>query len=223
MMKYNIIFFLIFSGFLISCDESNEVNGKDCISGSGTTIEENRPISDFIGITASIAGNLYITQGNTNELRIVTHPDVMDELNTEVNNGILEIGFDRCISQIEKLDIYITFREIRSVIFSGAGNIVSENDINLAEMTVVLSGAGNIILSGEVDKFDFTLSGAGDLKAFDLVTSECIITITGLGNAEVTATDELDILITGNGNVYYKGSPSITSSITGKGRIIDSN
>lgn len=222
-MKYNIILLLLFPALLILCDNPDDIDNKDCLSGSGNTIEETRPTGDFIGITAGIAGNLYITQGLTNELRIVTHPNVMDELKTEVKSGILEIGFDRCTSGIDKLDIFVTFREIRSIIFSGAGNITGENDLNLAELTVVLSGAGNIILSGEVDKLDYTLSGAGDLKAFDLITSECIITITGLGNAEITATDELDILITGNGNVYYKGNPSITSNITGKGNIFDSN
>ena len=148
-MKYNIICILLFLTLIISCDNNDEYDNKDCLRGSGNTIEETRPVSDFIGITAGIAGNLYLTQGSTNELRIITHPDVMDELKTEIQNGILEIGFDRCISSIEKLDIFITFREIRSLNFSGAGNIVSQNDINLAELDIILSGAGDIILSGE--------------------------------------------------------------------------
>lgn len=211
------------SVYLISCNDTEEADNKDCLRGSGSTTEEIRPVGSFIGISASIAGNLYITQGSPDELRIVTHPNLMDELQTEVNNGVLEIGFDRCTNRIERLDIYITVQELRTIIFSGVGNITGENDFNLPELSVVLSGAGNIILSGEIGEFNYTLSGYGDLKAFDLVTTKCSIIITGFGNAEITATSELDVIITGNGNVYYKGNPAITSIITGKGNILDSN
>ncbi len=224
-MKYYKILGVLTLVCIISCDYKNndDNNDENCITGSGSTITETPAVSDFHSIACAIAGNMHITQGSPAALSIETHPDVMDELNVEVNNEVLELNFDRCINNIETLEINVTMPDISSIVFSGAGNVTSVNDLNLDELTVVLSGAGNITLSGEVDEFNYVMSGAGNLKAFDLVTSECSITISGVGNAEITVTDLLDVVIAGIGSIYYMGSPSITHNITGTGNLIDSN
>lgn len=228
MKYYKIFLLLIILPFLISCENTDDDNNHDdndnCLTGSGETITETPAVNSFHSIAAGIEGNVYITQGSPQSLKIVTHPNVMEEIKYEVKNEVLEIEFDRCTSGIDKLDIFVTMEDIRSVVFSGVGKITSVNDLNVDNLKVVFSGVGEINLSGEAEDFDFILSGIGDLKAFDLTTSDCSIIISGLGNAEVTVNDKLDVIIAGNGNVYYKGHPtSITHNISGTGSFTDSN
>lgn len=224
-MKYNKLFTIVALLALMSCeikDDNNNTN-TDCLTGSGATIIETPSVSGFHSIAVGIEGDLNITQDSPHYLSIETHPNVMDELQVEVDDGVLEIGFDRCTSNIEKLTVDVTMPDISSIIFSGVGNLTSVNDFNLDELTVILSGVGDITLSGEADEFTCIISGVGNLRAFDFVTSECSLTISGVGDAQVTANDRLNVFIAGSGNVYYKGSPTITSNISGTGSIIDSN
>jgi hypothetical protein len=224
-MKYVKIPVILLLLALMSCEvkDDNGNDTDDCLTGSGATIIETPSVSGFHSIAVGIEGDLNITQGSPHYVSIETHPNVMDELQVEVDNGVLKIGFDRCTSNIEKLVIDVTMPDINSIIFSGVGELTGMNDFNLDELTVILSGVGDINLSGEADEFTCIISGIGNLRAFDLVTSECTLTISGIGDAQVTATDILNVFIAGNGNVYYKGSPSITHNISGAGSIIDSN
>ncbi len=208
--------------FLFSCDDDS--NGpNDCLTGSGSTITETRTVDDFAGIDAEIVGNIYLTQGSPQSLTITTHPNVMDELETEVQGDVLHIGTERCMSDIETLDIFITIPDIESVTFAGVGNIESENDWVLDNLGIVFSGVGNAYLNGSCDNFSYTLAGVGDLEAFDFITANSSINISGNGNVKITTTNQLNIVIAGNGNVSYRGDPDITSSISGNGNIIDAN
>lgn len=228
-MKYYKFAFLIMLVFLMSCEKDGDGNNNgdnhdNCITGSGDTFNATVAVNPFHNIAAAIEGNIYITQGSPQSLKVTTHPNVFEELEIDVKNGTLEIGFDRCTSGIETLDIFITMLDIGTITFSGVGKVVTVNDINVDNLKVVYSGVGEIILNGEAEDLDFILSGVGDLKAFDLNTSDCSIIISGLGNAEITVNDKLDVIITGSGNVYYKGTPtSITHNISGTGSIIGSN
>jgi len=207
---------------LISCEDDNNPP-NDCLKGSGSTITETKTVSSFHSIEATVVGNLYISQGPTQELTITTHPNVMAELETSVVNHVLKIGTDRCISDIEKLDVFITIPDIESITFAGVGNIESENDWDLDNLSVTFSGVGTTLLSGNTDNFNYTLSGVGDLMAFNLSTKSSSIVISGNGNAEITATENLNVVIAGNGHVSYKGNPNLTSNISGNGSVINAN
>lgn len=208
---------------LFSPKDDDDDNNGNCLTGSGATITETPDIGYFHSVAVGIEGNLNITQGTPAYLSIETHPNVMDELQVEVRDQVLEIDFDRCTSNIEKLEIDVTMPDINTIVFSGVGDLNGVNDFELDDLTIVLSGVGNITLSGEVDNLTCVLSGVGNLYAFDLETSHCTLTISGLVDAEITVNDQLDVVISGSGVVYYKGSPSVTSSISGTGSIVDSN
>jgi len=221
-MNYRIIL-IILVPFLISCGDDDDPLNGNCISGSGSTTSEIRTVDQFHSISASMVGDVFITQGTPQELRIVTHPLILEVLETEVINEELSIRFDDCIEELEILDIFITIPDIRSINFSGIGSVTSLNELNLEELTVSYSGVGETTLNGQVTNFQYSLSGIGDLKAFDLITSRSEIVISGIGNVEITALDELDVIISGNGNVSYKGDPNITSIVSGNGNVIDAN
>ena len=67
------------------------------------------------------------------------------------------------------------------------------------------------------------LTGTGDLNAYDLEVRECIVMLSGTGDARVRVVDNLDVESTGTGDVYYKGQPSIDVEITGTGSLHNEN
>ena len=63
------------------------------------------------------------------------------------------------------------------------------------------------------------VSGFGKINAFDLVTDNTDIVISGSGEANVNANEELDVKISGFAKVNYKGDPAIEQSVSGSGKI----
>ena len=73
--------------------------------------------------------------------------------------------------------------------------------------------------SGTADFHEITISGAGEIKAFDLKSKSLHLRISGAGDAEVYATEELKVKISGAGKVRYKGNPKVEKKISGAGSI----
>ena len=93
-------------------------------------------------------------------------------------------------------------------------------EIQTEKVFVNLTGAGIVILSGETDIQETHISGAGGLRAFNLESKTCIVNLSGLGGAEVTATDKLEATISGVGGIIYSGNPKlIERQISGFGKI----
>ena len=198
----------------------------DCFDNSGPIVAESRDVEDFHSIILMGIGNIYLTQGSAKELRIETNEEVLSLLETSVSNETLTVDLneDECITQnIDRLDIYITIPEIKSLRVSGVGNITAQNDFELDDLDITLDGVGNATLGGTVDNLRTSSSGVGNIHAFDLIAENCEILINGVGNVEVTVFKELNVTINGSGNVFYKGMPTVTVDISGSGNVMDAN
>lgn len=101
---------------------------------------------------------------------------------------------------------------------SGAGKIDLEVLCNELEMNI--SGAGLIKLSGKTRSEYLELSGAGHLDAFELVSEECNLNLSGVGKANVFVTERLNASVSGIGGVSYRGNPdNVIENVSGLGKI----
>jgi len=63
------------------------------------------------------------------------------------------------------------------------------------------------------------VNGSGDVFALNCPVKTAIVTVSGSGNIQLTASESLQATISGSGDVSYKGNPQITKSISGSGRL----
>ena len=209
---------------LASCDEDGGLNNDDCLESLGTVVSEERELADFSAISLSGVANINLTQGSPQQVTVVTHEELIDAIETTVSNDQLAIEMEFCSNEdIDQLDINITIPDISALSISGIGNITSTNDINVDDLDLVITGVGGMDLQGAVDNLDIVSQGVGSISAFDLVSNNCDITLSGTGNVEVTVNTQLDVVISGAGNVLYRGNPNIDSNITGVGNLVDAN
>ncbi len=241
-MNGNTIQFLIFAAIIVvisaGCDKD-----RAGIKGSGTIVSQEFNMPDITGVQLSIDGNVYLTEGDTQQVRIEAQQNILDNIKKSVSGGKWNIEYYNNVKNHEGIDIYVTTPLINYLAISGSGNIESTNtftdstDVYLSisgsgniDMSLLadfiessISGSGNIYLTGKANEYRITISGSGNLKAFGLQTYKTDITISGSGNSEVFVTDDLDVIISGSGNVYYKGYPGIDVTISGSGSLINSN
>ena len=234
-MRIYIFVLSVITLILISCD--NDVNitipdtnaplqdDMNCLVGEGPIIMQSRTLLDSIQrIHSYVLADIHITQGPQEDLVIEGQENIINQIDSEIVNGILIFQMEGCVDITEAVQIYVTTPEIEALTQEGIGNFLVVNDFELTELRVTFNGLGDIELRGTVDSLEIDhKDGIGNVLAFDLVSKFCEITLAGVGDVEVFVDEELNVTLTGVGNVYYKGNPTITSNISGLGALIDAN
>ena len=213
---------------------------SNAVMGSGNVVTESRPVSDFSELVFAGAGDVTITQGETESLTIEAEDNILPRITTQVQNGKLTIGFDpkQPVRPTRPMRFNLSVKTLNAIALTGAGNIQASNlkaerftvqlsgagnlKINGLEASTVAvnsSGAGNFDLSGKADKQDVMLTGFGNYNGGNLESQTSKVTISGAGNATVWANTNLDVRISGAGSVGYYGNAVAQRVISGAGTV----
>lgn len=226
---------------MVSFDDGDVFVGPS-VRGSGKIVEESRDVSAFDSISIDYPATVTITQGNAESFKVKADDDFLPGLRTEVKSGELRIYYkkdgDKRINPTQTVKIDITVKDLKSVQFSSAGELVMDgidadnldialsgagnielNDVTIKTLNVNLSGAGSMTASGTADDLDLNISGFGDFTGKNLESKTATINISGAGSAAIRVEDQLDATISGAGSVNYYGSPSVSKQINGVGSV----
>ncbi len=225
---------LLASAIVVSCK----------IKGKGDVVTETFQVSAFTAVDNTIEADVYLTQAPLQSVEIEAQPNIIDNITLEVADGILTIDEKKHLGKHEPIRINISVPEIRRIILSGSGNLFTTNTFESpgnfsavisgsgnidakcntnAKVISDISGSGNIMLTGVAPQQEISISGSGNVHAFNMLTHITNISISGSGTCRVTADSLLNVSISGSGDVYFKGTPNITSNITGSGTIHNAN
>jgi hypothetical protein len=178
-------------------------------TGSATSVEA------FTGVTGSFTrlalhglGDMDLTQGAVDELKVETSDAMRSYLRAEVKDGTLEIRFandwwnflDWIFVRWGPIKYQLTMQKVDAIGLHGAGNLHA-GELSGESLELKQSGAGNI----QIDSL--TLSGAFTFKH------------SGAGNIEVGTlqAESLDGSMSGAGNVVVKGGKAAAHKISMSG------
>ena len=207
--------------------------------GSGRTTSEVRPLESFSGIELKSAANVYVTQGDVQEVRVEAEDNLLGKINTTVKNNSLVIDDEDNIKYTKPVTIYITVKDLCLLELTGSGNIVTRSQflcdfmniklsgsgdirvmVNRKSLKANLSGSGNLVLNGSSAETYYRISGSGNINAHELNCFSSAVAISGSGTSTVDVKNDLNVTITGSGNVHYVQEPGkISSKIIGSGEI----
>ena len=177
---------------------------KDQIEGLGEIDTMILQVDQFTGIAQEGISDVYITYGETQEVKVTGHPNIISRIETDVINGVWFIELENGNYSDYELTFFLTIPVLNEASSSGSGNIHVTQFENQPELEI-------------------NLYGSGSFMGYPMQVADCRIRIEGSGECEVNVTDKLDAAIKGSGNIYYKGHPRITTDIKGSGTLISSN
>jgi len=205
---------------------------------------QQRQVSNFTGIEIGGSINAKVKLGNTESLRLEGDQEAIDNLITEVKNGVLTIKpktkWNDWFKKFKnaKITAYITAKKITSLGLGGSGSIDVEGTINSSSLSVAVSGSGNIKASASVNNFEGAISGSGGLSISGKAkSSEVAISgsgtfsgkdfsvetisahVSGSGNIYIDAQKSIDAAISGSGNISYSGNPTVQKTVSGSGGV----
>jgi hypothetical protein len=214
------------------------VNGKS-IHGSGNIITGEREVSEFNKLHLKGSGNVFLTLGDKQTLRVKTDDNILPLIETDVSGKKLTISHGNHYLRPTVLEVFITVNNLEGVAISGSGivrgkdrfmadafytKISGSGDMELKveaeRLEAKISGSGSIRLAGKAEAYTVSISGSGEVKAFEVQAKTVSVKISGSGDCRVHAADSLVAKISGSGDVYYKGRPRIDTKISGSGSLI---
>ena len=192
---------------------------------------ENRNVKNFNGIKVSTGIDLYITMGNSEEVKIVADDDIIDDIVTEVKNGTLHIYLEKDnwfswggFNKTRKA--YVTVKQLESIDASSGSDVRSENtlkgdeldieassgsDVNLdlvyKNVSLKTSSGSDAKLTGKAKYFTAAASSGSDIVARDFETEKCRIRASSGSDATVNVSDELEAKASSGADIRYYGNP----------------
>jgi hypothetical protein len=193
---------------------------------------ENRKVQGFHAIKVSTGIDLFLTMGNSEEVKIVADNDIIDDLKTEVKNGTLHIymkqnnWFNWNGNKTKKA--YVTVTELVGLYASSGSDVKSENTLKGESLEVKASSGSDVILnvfyknlsvdsssgsdakiSGKVKTFTAESSSGSDIKAGDLEAKICKLKASSGSDITVTVSDEIYAKASSGSDIRYSGKPKI--------------
>ncbi len=104
---------------------------------------------------------------------------------------------------------------------NGSGDMLI--DAECETLAFMNDASGDLTLRGSCQQATYSLSGSGNVDAFDFPCKEANASLSGSGDLSIRVSDYLNVSISGSGDLYYFGTPSINQVITGSGNLINKN
>lgn len=190
------------------------------ITGSGRAMTQQREVSGFSGIALSLPGRLEIVQGAAEGVTITADDNVLPEIETVVERGVLHLRFRQNTGVTTRTRIAITVkaRSIESIAVAGSGDVIAPS-LDSPELTVRLAGSGDVKVGGRAESLQVRISGSGDVDAGRFDTQRAKVSVAGSGDATVWARKTLEVSVSGSGEVRYFGDPEVRKKVAGSGTV----
>lgn len=187
---------------------------------------EVREVENFSKISFGFPGKLYLQQGSPQKVELQGDPDVLEEVETEVEGGRLKIGKEGKWfnwDDNDRITVYITVPNIEAVSVSGSGDVIGQSKIRTNDLEVNVSGSGSLSLDVEArGEVDAKVSGSGDMVLkghFESIDGD----VSGSGKVVLDAMidDEADFGISGSGKIEARGQAEVVkANISGSGKVL---
>jgi len=195
--------------------------------------KETRNVGSFTKLSFRFPGKLILKQGSTQSVVLEGDKEVLEKIETEVENGKLSIGredkfrfFDWGWDTHDRITAYVTMTNIEYIGVAGSGDLIGEGKFSTGDVDLRVSGSGSLQI--EVDakgKLNADVSGSGDVGVKgNCQNFDSSISGSGKVNAQVSVAGKADVSISGSGKLTASGTANeIKARISGSGKVLAAN
>lgn len=220
-----------FKSFAISVASAVLLATGAC-SAFGQPASEDRPVGAFSRLGAHAGVDVYLTQSDTESLRIEVEGFELDDVISEVVGDELVLRYDgprqrSGFFERHRITAYVNFVQLTAIEASGGSDIEGRNEMRLERLTVDASGGSDVELDVQAERLEFSLSGGSDLgargstrslvvrasggsdvSARSLAAERAELELSGGSDASVRAGAAIDIDADGASDVVVYGDPA---------------
>jgi hypothetical protein len=214
---------------LFSCNFDMNLNPG--VKGNGDVKIENRTMNQpFTAIKATEGLDVYLTQSDSESIRVEADENLQDIIVTEVIDGVLKIHTKQNIGRCTSKKVMVSFRDISSIISTSGSDVYSTNtittetlelestsgsdmklDVNTTTLNCKSTSGSDLKLSGKTIKLIAEATSGSDIKAEDLIAESSQVKATSGAGITVNTTKELTANATSGADIKYLGNPEVVN------------
>lgn len=188
------------------------------VQGNGKRVMQKRQVPSFASISTNGAFNVEVTCKKDLSVEVEGDENILELVNTEVENNILRLSNSSNYSSTEPVKIKISVPNLEGLSVNGAGHFDIKGMDN-DKFEIDSNGAPTILVSGTTKLIDIGANGAGKIDTQNLHATRGVVDTRGVAKVDLDVSDQLDVEISGPSSVTYKGNPSIKQTINGPGKL----
>ena len=213
------------------------VDGLTGIKGNGEVVSEDRTInSNFNEIKVQQGIQVFLTQGNSTELKVEADENIIDLLITEVKDNQLKIYFEKNVNRAKARNVFLSTAVIKKIKASSGASVKSENTfqvisldldassgssikvyVNADDITTETSSGANIRVYGKSKSFSGRASSGSSIDADELEAIDAYAKASSGANININVTGKLTAKASSGGDIDYEGSPTDINKDTSSG------
>lgn len=214
---------------LFSCNFDMNLNPG--VKGNGDVKIENRTMNQpFTTIKATEGLDVYLTQSDSESIRVEADENLQDIIVTEVIDGVLKIHTKQNIGRCTSKKVMVSFRDISSIISTSGSDVYSTNtitsenlnlestsgsdmklDVNTTTLNCKSTSGSDLKLSGKTIKLIAEATSGSDIKAENLIAESSEVRATSGAGITVNTTKELTANATSGADIKYLGNPEVVN------------
>ncbi|MEM5564355.1 head GIN domain-containing protein [Psychroserpens sp. AS72] len=220
---------VLMSLLLFSCNF--DINLNPGISGNGNVSTQDRTLSeDFTEIEVSRGLDVYLTQSESQSLKVQADENLHDIIITEVENGVLKIYAEENIKRSESKKIMVNVTDLTLISATSGSDVYSTNTLKAdtiklsttsgadleieldAQSTTLASTSGSDLrVKGTTNTLSASATSGSDIDAQHLISQTCSASVTSGADIIVHAEEKITANATSGGDIKYYGNPKTES------------
>ena len=184
---------------------------------SRDSASQNRDVEPFTKILVKGAIDLDLKMGDSQSLEVETAANRIDDVTTEVKDGVLIIDMEdrgkRFWKDVE-VDVKINVASLEGIEVQGVVN-GDLRDINAERFDIEIKGVANLDVEGSCSTLVLDFRGVGNIDADALKCDAVDVDVRGTGKASVHANNSVDANMAGIGSINVYGDPKDVSKRVG--------
>jgi hypothetical protein len=201
---------------------------------------KNIALTNFNEVSVASGIDLYLTQSNSENIKISGHEDLIKNVEVEKSGSSLNIRYKKNISwqrmfKGQTLKVYVNYKTLQAITASGGSDVYGQNTLKTTSLKVQASGGSDIKMEiaakdleltvsggsdanikGTVTNMNIQSSGGSDVDALNLVSEYAKVTASGGSDANVHVTKGLEARASGGSDINYKGDPAVNKTSSSK-------
>ncbi|AFL81616.1 Protein of unknown function (DUF2807) [Aequorivita sublithincola DSM 14238] len=235
-MKTLIFFTAI--GTVLLASSCISINGGE--NGNGNVVTEERNLTDdFTEVRGSAGLDVYLTQGSENKIVVEADENLLQYIETDIENGKLHVTTSENIGRSKAKKVYVTYKNLTNIEASSGADVTGNSVIksqNLSlksssgadlkvevftqQLSAKSSSGSDLEISGKASSLDADASSGSEINAKKLLVINCIAEASSGAEVTVNVQEKLETKIGSGGEINYYGNPvSVNSNKSHSGSV----
>ena len=218
---------------MMSCNF--DANFGTGVNGNGNVITKERPLDgSFNTIKISRGLDVYLTQSDSESLRVEADENLHDIITTNIENDVLVITARENIGRSSAKKVMLHFNHISAIKATSGSDVVSTNTIRVSDLEINSTSGSDIELSidaesvnchstsgsdielkGKTNSFIAEATSGSSIEAEDLNTLNAQVKATSGANIRVNTSKKLTAKASSGGDIRYSGNPEVIKTSDG--------